>query len=342
MQKLVALALVFAAAPLGCGKDQTKAKTGPSASVDRSGGMTVADDESLPACDASRDGALVYVTSTKSFRSCGSGNWTTIDLTGAKGDKGDTGAAGAAGKAGADAGNATKAIAIYKQARKSVFRLEATCQPVNPYPSDCANGSTFLGTGFLCGDKEVCTNNHVVTCDAHCYTGITSLKMQALVGDSDSVNASGKQADPFFTASSGASFRIHPSKDLAIVPITANPTGAVPLTLSTKAAKDFVTELLPVLSMSFPLGFEDLYVDVGFVNSASITECNTEGGTSGYGCPKEFYSFSTTNDTDHGSSGSPLFDVATGEVIGVTTAGTENENANYTWASDASLYKDVP
>ena len=96
------------------------------------------------------------------------------------------------------------------------------------------------------------------------------------------------------------------------------------------------------LSMSFPLGLQDLYVDIGAVNTAYIGECNNQGGVAGYGCPRDLYDFSTTNDTDHGSSGSPLFDLKSGKVVGVTTGGTDGENANFTWAVDAYRFGTVP
>ena len=95
--------------------------------------------------------------------------------------------------------------------------------------------------------------------------------------------------------------------------------------------------------MSFPLGLQDLYVDMGTVNTPYIGECDRQGGMSGkYDCPRDTLDFSTTNDTDHGSSGSPLFDIKTGKVIGVTSAGTDGENANYTWAIDAFRFGTVP
>jgi hypothetical protein len=83
------------------------------------------------------------------------------------------------------------------------------------------------------------------------------------------------------------------------------------------------------MGMSFPLGFEDLYTSLGQINVNYIGDCH---GGSAYGCPGLEYDFSTSLDTDHGSSGSPIFDLDTGKVIGVTTAGTDGENMNTTWA----------
>jgi hypothetical protein len=91
--------------------------------------------------------------------------------------------------------------------------------------------------------------------------------------------------------------------------------------------------------MSFPLAFQDLYTDVGQVNSPDVNDCDGEAKED-YGCPAQSYDFSTTNDTDHGSSGSPIFNVVTGEVVGVASAGTNKENANFTWSIYASQLND--
>lgn len=52
----------------------------------------------LPKCDASRQGALVYIVETKQFKYCDSGRWQAIDL---QGDPGLDGAQGATGPTGA-------------------------------------------------------------------------------------------------------------------------------------------------------------------------------------------------------------------------------------------------
>ncbi len=325
----------------GCGKDDGgNSGGGGGATAKRSGGLRVADEASLPACDATQENALVYVDSTKNFRVCSAGAWTVVDLTGKAGDKGETGATGAAGQNASDV--VAKSIAIYKASRKSVFRVETVCTALGSPAPSCTGGTTFLGSAFLCGDKKVCTNAHVASCDANCFSGLASLKLQQVFKDTDSTNETGKiagdAASLFFETSDDSTFEFVSGKDLATIPIPESPAGASVLKLASATWDPAARTLAPLLSLSFPLGFQDLYVDVGYVNAPDLMECNTEGGQSGYGCPKNRYDFSSTNDTDHGSSGSPLFDVETGEVVGVTTAGTEGENANFTWAIDASLY----
>lgn len=300
--------------------------------------MTFADDANLPPCDGEREGFLVYVTATANFRTCTAGQWSAIELKGEKGDKGDAGAAGAPGK---DAGDVPAAIALYNKYKHSIFRVQLACNLQANAPASCSGSPASkgaLGTAFLCGDKSVCTNQHVIRCPV-CYE-FASLQLQAVVEGGNSVNTGGEDdtaAAPFATLISNASIKVHPTKDLARFPLDTNPPKAVPLPLSAKPATESITPLQRILSMSFPLGLEDLYADVGGVNTPDIGHCQTVG----YGCPAKFYDFSTSNDTDHGSSGSPLFDLVTGEVVGVTTAGTEGENANYTWATDASKLSEI-
>src|SRR5690606_12789907 len=55
----------------------------------------IQDASSLPACAQTDVGITVYVASDKTFRTCTTSGWKTIDL---KGPKGDAGAAGGAGQ----------------------------------------------------------------------------------------------------------------------------------------------------------------------------------------------------------------------------------------------------
>lgn len=333
-QGLAISGLALLVLSISCGSETKTSsdKSGSDSPVNRENGMTFKDDANLPACDDTREGVLAYVTSTANFRTCSAGTWTVIELKGEKGDKGDSGTGGIAGK---DAGDTNIAINLYKKYKYSIFRVELNCKKQVGAPSSCDSKPPtvgFFGSAFLCGDKSVCTNGHVVSCQT-CYE-MDSLGLQAVEGASDSVNSDGTPATPFFTMSSNATIKLHLTEDLARFPIPANPPNAIPLTLSSKVAKGSVTPLQPMLSISFPLGFQDLYVDVGNVNTPVLGQCNNADK---YECPSDYYDFSTTNDTDHGSSGSPLLDIATGEVVGVTSAGTEGENANYTWAIDASF-----
>jgi hypothetical protein len=317
-----------------CGDDSSSDKGSGGATGGRENGMTFADDAALPPCNPDREGFLVYVTATANFRTCGGGQWSVIDLKGEKGEKGEIGATGQ------DAIDAPAAINVYKKYKHSVFRTILTCSLQAAPPSGCGSKPTVGsgGTAFLCGDKSVCTNEHVVSCPT-CYE-FASLELQAIEGDADSVNTGGQTntaAAPFVTLTSNASIRLHSKLDLARFPIESNPPKATPIPLSAKPTSESVSPLQKILSISFPLGFEDLYADVGAVNTPSIGHCQESGN----GCLSQYYQFSTSNDTDHGSSGSPLIDVLTGTVVGVTTGGTEGQNANFTWAVDASKLRDI-
>lgn len=338
MRALPSLSLV-ALLGAGCGGvDETKAHGGGAVSVGRENGMTFADEASLPACDSSREGFLVYVTGTKSFRSCASGAWSTIDV---KGDKGDVGAPGAAG-----ASSFARGLELYKLYRRSIVRLTLTCNGlVTGAPAECGSQATgvFLGTGFVCAADVVCTNAHVVACNASCYSNFVSLKVEALEAGVDSLNPDGTLAPPVATLTAMSSFRYSsdPNRevDLAKFTVAALADDLAPIPLAAKPSTETVTPLQEMLSLSFPLGFQDLYVDMGYVNTPLLGDC---ANTVKYGCPSNVYDFSTTNDTDHGSSGSPLIDLTSGVAVGVTTAGTEGENANFTWAVDAFRYGLIP
>ena len=344
MRRLASI-ILSAALLAACGKLHQSSQSAKSGATDDPwhGGMTVADDTALPPCDDAHAGDLVYVKSTKSFKTCDTGQWAVIDLKGDKGDKGDAG----------ETSEFTQAFALYKTYKGSVFRATLQCTPITPYPSGCplpsqqtqpSNPTVYLGSAFLCGPNQVCTNTHVTSCPKYqnsaCFT-FGSLSLQALAPSSDSVDTGTGETPPFFTTNDATPIKYSKLKDLALVTVTAAPAGATALPLNTKAATDVVQEFSAIMSLSFPLGFEDLYADVGHINLPKIGECDTDGGVSGYGCPRDRYDFSTSNDTDHGSSGSPLFDVASGTVVGVTTAGTEGENANYTWAIDASSFSEL-
>ena len=324
----------FTLSLLSCGSDKKDSgKEAGTVTVVRENGMTFAAEADLPTCDGEREGFLVYVTETANFRTCTAGKWDVIDLKGGKGDKGEVGAAAA---------DTISGVNLYKKYKHSIFRVELSCT-LQANPAGSCIGKTqntrYTGSAFLCSDKSVCTNNHVAKCPT-CYE-FQNIALQSVVGTSDSVNPNGEDggsAAPFFTSNTNSMVKLHPTKDLARFPITANPPNAVPLPISSKLASEVVTPLMSILSMSYPLGFQDLYVDIGSVNSPKLGQCEADDE---YGCPAQYYAFSTTNDTDHGSSGSPLIDMVTGDVVGLTTAGTEGENANFTWATDASFLKDI-
>ena len=313
------------------GKSSNAGKTDAAQTSDAVLAVSAAAD--LPACDGTRNGQLAYISSTRSFSSCSSGHWSVLEVGG---------------------GSPTQAAqSLYQTYRRSVFRVTTVCQKKVPYPSTCPNAdksasppgslTSFLGTAFLCGSQTACSNRHVVSClPAECYD-FKSTAMQMPAERSGSTVEGGKGVAPFFTASTPTPFRAHPSGvDLVKFSVGVAAADLPVLPIAEQATKGRLSGLEEVLSLSFPLGFEDEYADLGRVNAPTIGECDTAGGVSGYGCLSQLYDFSTTNNTDHGSSGSPLFDVASGKVIGVTSAGTQGENANYTWAVDAHRLSEIP
>jgi S1-C subfamily serine protease len=132
----------------------------------------------------------------------------------------------------------------------------------------------------------------------------------------------------------------HPSRDLAKVQAPASSespaVGEIPdapvLPVATSPFTETAKTLSWVMTMGFPLGFTELYTDLGRVNSNTLSSCQATDNE----CLRTQLDFSTTNDTDRGSSGSPLMDLD-GRVIGVVSAGTNGQNVNFTYAIDASL-----
>ena len=259
---------------------------------------------------------------------------------------GPVGPPGPAGPAGSDSSDTASTI-LYQKYHKSVFRLTVQCTAVNPYPATCLTGVsagqvvTFLGSGFLCAANTVCTNTHVANCDQptpgpnSCFN-FTSLLMQATVGTSDTINTGTAPAAPFYTIKDQQSFKFHPTFDVTKIPVNTVPPNAVVSPITTAAdVNGLIPNLTKTLAMSFPLGMMDLYTDIGTIINPDIGECDKQGGVSGFGCLSASYAFATSNQEDHGSSGSPIFDVDSGAVIGITTAGSDGANADYTWATDA-------
>jgi hypothetical protein len=342
MLRLTTAAVALACLSTACGAldDDKKKGDGAGATTTTMNGMAFADEQSLPACDATTNNMLAYVKDTKTFETCADGAWTKVDVKGEAGAKGDPGADGAPGDE-----VTTKAIELYKKYKRSVFQISLQCANRVGPTTTCGTSGLYFGSGFLCGDDVICTNEHVVACDPACYTTFTSLKVTALAAGNDSLNQGADPEAPFMTVTSTAAFRYSTdtrATDLAKFTATGLPSGLTPVTIETAPASQSVTSLMPVLSMSYPLAYADLYTDLGRVDTPFLGECDTDGGVGGVGCLKDYYDFGTTNITDHGSSGSPLFDVATGKVVGVTSAGTDGQNANYTWAIDASRFSKVP
>jgi len=314
-------------------------------------GMMVLDEAALPVCDASNENLMVYVQTTKSFQSCTNSIWAKIDFQGQQGAQGEK------GEIGGDAKIFTQGITLNNKYKNSIFKLRLVCEldgavmttDSNGDPVACSTLNTqakkvFSGSGFLCGKNRVCSNMHVVTCLDRCYPTLDTLSIQAIEENSSSVNSDSSTdtgSAPFFSTNDSAKIKAHASADLAKVTLDKDFLGEVLPIASEPFAK--TSKLLSsTLSMSFPLGFQDLYVDVGQVISEDITHCTANDAQyDKYSCPANFYDFATSNDTDHGSSGAPIIDISSGQVIGLTSAGTEGENANYTWAIDSNRLNQI-
>jgi hypothetical protein len=257
-------------------------------------------------------------------------------------------------------GPAQQAFEVYQTYRRSIFRFNVTCSYATGLPASRSSA----GSGFRCGENKICTAGHVLTCydpqnDRDGTLSNVSVRFVNTGSDSDSTaNVLVSENSPTVAKASACSdlkfvyynpsamehcvdlsqLIVNPAifdDDMPVMTLTSQKPSAQ---CASEAAGcvPFPAALTPVLSMSFPLGFEELYSDLGSVNSNNIKDC----GTSGFEC--RWLDFSTNNVTDGGSSGSPLIDVASGEVIGVLVSGTTpNENANYSWAIGAWMYGDT-
>ena len=282
-------------------------------------GMSVASPDALPACSDALIGRIVYVVSEQGFRIC---------------DAAGIAAEGRPWRMAAISAEDSwqKGFKVYQKYHNGIIRIAVQCE-------DVAGGrSTSLGSGFHCSPGVICTSGHVLNCPADSTIG--RINLHRITGAGDSIaDAATDMPPPFYSvqdnASAIAQITRHPTRDLAKLRLVSDDpnVAAMPvLLLSIKPFTETIKTLSYVLSMSFPLGFTDLYTHLGAINASSIGECNNSTN----GCLRGKYDFSTTNDTDHGSSGSPLLNLD-GQVIGIVSGGTDENNANYTWAIDASL-----
>ena len=317
--------------------------TAQSREEDSNGFQAVSSESDLPACKDANEDQVIYAQQEEALFVCADGDWEELKTRGPEGPKGDPGKDGQ-----------NDSLPLYEKYRKGIFRIEVTCNKVDATCNSAAiTGGT--GSGFLCAPNQVCTNFHVASCRTinGCEYEMGEVLIHGLKGDRDSLmNGDDLDADadeitlvdPILQKVAPAVTRVA-GRDLAMIALDDAQPSANVLKISQKPYTESIQLLDPILSMSFPLGFTDMYTDLGAVNSTNLADCqnsdyrtvNEEEGI--VSCPGRFYHFATTNDTDHGSSGSPLINVKTGEVVGVTSAGTEGENANYTWAIDASLFQ---
>ena len=252
---------------------------------------------------------------------------------GAKGDKGDTGDTGDKGDTGdqGDSGSNVfaDALSIHTSKRKSVFRLSIYCEfDTN---SDGVFGDSFTndglsvtyykshyGTGFLIPNNEVATNKHVASDDACDYTFSDGSKWEGQIYaiglegvNSTSDNLSGGYA--YAMTRSYINLTSHSSYDLTKFSVPASlSTGRTAFEIDSTNDENVLT---PTLSMSFPLGISDMITNIGEIVTDDVSVFSG-------------YDIMTSNDTDGGSSGSPIIDITTGKVIGLVTAGFTGVSMN--------------
>ncbi len=282
-------------------------------------GMSVASVDALPACNEALVGRIVYVVSEQGFRIC-----DAIGLA-SEGRQWRLAAVSAED-------SWQKGFSLHQKYHNGIIRIAVQCEDA------AGSRTTSLGSGFHCSQGVICTSGHVLNCPTD--SGIARINLHRITGSGDSIADSAHDMPlPFYSvqdnASAVAQITRHPNRDLAKLRLVSDDPKvlAMPvLTLSVKTFSENIKTLSYVLSMSFPLGFTDLYTHLGAVNASSIGECDNSTN----GCLRGKYDFSTTNDTDHGSSGSPLLNLE-GKVVGIVSGGTSENNANFTWAIDASL-----
>ena len=279
---------------------------------------------------------------------------------GEKGDKGDEGVQGETGNTGTDGQDGAdgfnvfaKALSIHTSKRKSVFRLTVACSqdldgdgiygetngddtlykyvygdsfynynPSGQYYTEFISEYTHTGTGWLSSDDEIITNKHVIgdtVCSSIKYYNASSnsytasripvfVKVESVSDTSDSLQSSSEAV-----IIERSEFSSHPSYDLAKIAVTESfSTGRNGFEIETADE----TILTPTLSMSFPFGINDMITNIGEVSADTATSFTGS------------YDFMTSNDTDSGSSGSPIIDITTGKVIGVLTAGFVDASMN--------------
>ncbi len=342
LRRLDLVALVCLVAVTGCAKAHKNSQAAETNTEDGRVfvGMSVTSADALPPCEASLAGRIVYVVTETGFRICNNDALQNSPENSASGQSGQPGQSGQSWQwrvaAVGSEDSWQSAFKLYQKFHNGVVRIAIQCKDANGLRM------TSLGSGFHCAPGVICTAHHVLKCPKDSELG--GINLHRIIGSGDSI-AGLDNADmppPFYSldlnnASAAVLNQIthHPSRDLAKLKLTSDDpkVSAMPvLPWATAPFSETIKTLANVLSMSFPLGFTDLYTHLGSVNASSIGECNNSTN----GCLRGKFDFSTTNDTDHGSSGSPLLDLQ-GRVVGVVTAGTEGNNANFTWAIDAWL-----
>ena len=256
---------------------------------------------------------------------------TVFVPNGEKGEKGDTGDTGQNGQDGYNV--FAEALSIHTSKRKSVFRLGVYCE----YDTDADNifgdnintatdpqyyRGSHSGTGFLISGDKIATNNHVAGDDSCDYVPgwkgrVFAITAEAVNNSTDSVSST----DKIVIYRSDMNKTEHSTYDLAKLSVPSSfSVGKIPFEIDSTNDESILT---PTLSMSFPLGISDMITNIGEIVTDDVA---TFTG----------YDFMTSNDTDGGSSGSPIINIITGKVIGLVTAGFTGVSMNPSIAIHAS------
>lgn len=260
-------------------------------------GLSVESQDALPACDRSLTGRIVYVAADKAFLTCQeAGEWRRASADGEGAWQG--------------------AFEVYQKLRGGIVRIAIQCQ------DKASTKSTFVGTGFHCAKGVICTSGANLACPED--SNLVRVNLHRLMGDD---GATPDMPPPFFSIldSESALSRItrHPELNLAKLRLPSSdpgisdmpvlPWAESPLDRDAPSSRHF-------LSMSFPLGFTTIYAHLGSLRDPA-----------GKADDGQIHEFITTNDTDKGSCGSPLFRLD-GRVVGVVV-----DSDARTSAIDASL-----
>lgn len=257
---------------------------------------------------------------------------TTIICNGSPGDKGEQGIRGGngidgqEGKDGKDGGvggpgaNGTdgtdyssESFALYEKYKESIFRLTIT-----------TNTTIIQATGFLCYEDYICTAHHPLNNNGV----ITHIDVNNVYPDVDTTQF----RDPLrLTWPVPVSFDA--DHDLAKIHLNGYSLPDSLKSLPIESSDEWPITMTPTFVMSFMLFLTDLHSDIGNVVSNFVGTCY-EGS---WDCVGSYYEFATSNDTDGGSSGAPVFNPSTGKVIGVVLGGPEKEfaSANWSWSARA-------
>jgi len=269
------------------------------------GAAIVATAANLPKCSEKWVGVRFYVADEKVFHSCAQERWQT-DVQPAAGLN-------------ARSAEVPATVGIYKRYRRGVFRAT----------SRCPDGSGGRVTAWRCSETEVCTAAHLLQC---AKGGSVNFRLRQVHPISDTTNTVLYPETEFFNQNNPVA-KQHSKFNLAKVVVDSFPPQTPIIPLPERAFAAAKHKLKPVLAMGFPLGFADLFSDLGTLHEENFCQRFRN-------CDKLY--FFTTHNSDRGGVGSPLFDLGSGKVIGITTPAPNAEAGmiNVTWALDATLLND--